>query len=182
MKKRKQFNMSKIDTVTLDYLYNVKLYRINEISLITGKTRQRIWQLLKEYGIHNNSRVTRECEYCHERFEVVRSRARRGSGKYCSDDHYHEHRRSLGYEPDKQGQRKGRQVIESWLGHPLPVKMIVHYEDGDQVNNDISNLWVFPSNAEHIRYHHAKRNGKGKLPYQELWQLPNMIEEWVKVL
>ena len=180
MKKRKEFNMSKIDTVTLDVMYNEKLLRINEIAYITGKTRQRIWQLLKEYGLHNKSRVVRCCLNCGKSFEVVRSRARSGSDKYCKEQCYFDHKASFNYIPDRQGQRIGRKVIEDWLGHSLPEGFIVHHEDGDQSNNGIDNLIVFPSNSEHIKYHHAKRNYNAIKPYDKLYDLPIKIDEWIK--
>jgi len=182
MKKRKCFNMSGIDKATLWVLYVDKAYRINEIATITGKTRQRVWQLLKDYGMWNEgrNRIRKVCLYCNKEFQVVKSRVKRDSGKYCNDKCYFEHKASFGHNPSRQGQRIARRTIELWLGHPLPEGFIVHHEDSDCTNNDINNLLVFPNGSEHVKYHHAKRNGTATKPYQELWELPDKIEEWVK--
>ena len=181
MQKRKQFDMSGIDPVTLEVLYVDKCLRISEIATITNKTRQRVWQLLKQYGLHNKSRVVRTCLFCGESFEILRSRARRGGGKYCNDEHYTAHRDQVSNsEPWKQGRRVSRKVIEKWLGHALPVGFVVHHEDGCQGNTLLGNLWVFKSNADHMSYHHAKRHGNAVLPYNDITELPDMIEEWLR--
>jgi len=181
IKPRKKFTMDVIDKTTLEVMYVDKLMRVQEIADAYGKTRQRIWQLLKQYGLHNGSRVVRDCmnPECGKSFKVVRSRARVGSDKYCKDSCYYEHKGSLGYEPSRQGQRIGRGIIEGYLGFKLPVGFIVHHEDGNQGHNELDNLWVFRSQSEHIKYHHAKRKGEGVLPYKELWELPGKIDEWL---
>lgn len=176
---RKQFTRDIIPKETLDYWYTEKSLPIQKIADMFGKHRVRIWQLLTGYGIHNKSRVVRECLNCGKSFQVVRSRVREGGGKYCQDKCYYEHKQSLGYDPSRQGQRIGRKVIEAYLGLTLPIGFIVHHEDGDQSHNEIENLWVFPDNSSHVSYHHAKRNGNGMLPYAKLWELPGKIEEWV---
>lgn len=176
---RKIFNRSGVDKTTLEYMYIDLVLPIQAIADKCGKTRQRVWQLLKEYGLHNKNRIARKCIGCGVNFEVVRSRVRIGGGKYHSEQCYHDHRASLGYDPSRQGQRIGRKVIEDYLGFALPIGFIVHHEDGNQSHNEIENLWVFPSQSEHLKYHHAKRAGNGALPYQELWELPSKIEEWL---
>lgn len=178
-KKRKRWTRDVIDRQTLEVLYLEKCLHVQHIADLYGKTRQRIWQLLKKYGIHNNSRVIRTCLFCGKSFPVVRSRVRDGLAKYCNENCLTEHKRSLGYEPSKQGQRIGRKVIEDWLGFKLPVGFIVHHEDGNQGHNGPENLFVFPCGAEHTKYHHAKRNGNGVLPYQEMNELPGKIDEWL---
>lgn len=167
-----------IDKETLHIMYVDKCLRINDIARISGLTRQRVWQLLHEYGMHNKSRVYRQCQYCGKEFKVVRSRARNGADKYCQDKCYYNHRAAFGYNPKRQGQRIARKTIEKWLCDVLPAGCIVHHEDGDQSNNDLSNLFVFPDNVEHMKYHHAKRNGNGKLPYETIGDLPDMLRSW----
>jgi len=48
-----------------------------------------------------------------------------------------------------------RVVAERVLGRPLRSGEVVHHEDLDKKNNDISNLIVFPSNGAHM-YHHYR--------------------------
>lgn len=169
-----------IDKQTLEYMYVDLVMPVGKIAEKCGKTRQTVWGYLKKYGLHKQSRVVRECLYCKKGFKVVRSRVRAGGGKYCSEKCYFEHKREVGdYQPWRQGQRRSRQMIENWLGFSLPVDYVVHHEDGDCRNCEFENLWVFPSQGEHLKYHHAKREGGGELPYGELWELPGKIEEWL---
>ena len=46
-----------------------------------------------------------------------------------------------------------RVVMERKLGRTLKPGEIVHHIDGDKRNNDPDNLMLFPSVAEHSRYH-----------------------------
>lgn len=178
--KRKQFTKDIIDKETLKYFYDDLLMSPQMIGEKFNKTRQRIWQLLNKYKLYDNQRVTRVCVKCKKSFRVVRSRARSFPPKYCSDTCYHEHRQEVGnYNPSRQGQRIGRKVIEDWLGFKLPVGFVIHHEDGNTVNNEPENVFVFPSQSAHMTYHHAKRNGGAELPYQKMWELPGMIEEWL---
>jgi transposase-like protein len=46
-----------------------------------------------------------------------------------------------------------RLVAEALLGRYLRGIEVVHHEDADGMNNHPSNLWLFPSNREHMRHH-----------------------------
>ena len=177
--KRKAFTKNDLDRQTLEILYLDKCMRVTEIAKLTNKTRQRIWQLLKQYNIHNEN-MTIACLFCGDKFSAPRSAIRSGAGKYCCADHYNEHRREVNdYQPCREGQRIARRVIEAYLGHPLPMGFIVHHEDGNQRNTDLKNLFVFPSHALHLQYHHAKRHGKAELPYKNIADLPDLIQDYL---
>jgi hypothetical protein len=47
--------------------------------------------------------------------------------------------------------REHRLVVEAHLGRYLEPTEVVHHIDGNPANNDITNLEVFASNAEHLR-------------------------------
>jgi HNH endonuclease len=55
-----------------------------------------------------------------------------------------------------------REVAEKMLGRRLRPGEVVHHKDRDKLNNDPSNLWVFPSQKEHDRIHRrdARRHGR----------------------
>jgi hypothetical protein len=46
-----------------------------------------------------------------------------------------------------------REVAEKMLGRRLRTGEVVHHKDRNKLNNDPSNLWVFPSQKEHDRIH-----------------------------
>ena len=46
-----------------------------------------------------------------------------------------------------------RAVMAEHLGRPLRPEEVVHHIDGDPGNNKLSNLMLFPNNAEHRKYH-----------------------------
>ena len=180
VKANKQFTRDVIEKETLRYFYDDLLMSPQQIGEKFNKTRQRIWQLLVQYGLYDDQRVVRVCVKCKESFRVVRSRARNTPAKYCGEKCYHEHRQEVGgHSPSRVGRRRGRKIIEGWLGFKLPVAFVVHHEDGNELHNEPENLFVFPSQSEHLKYHHAKRDGTAELPYQETWELPGKIEEWL---
>lgn len=43
-------------------------------------------------------------------------------------------------------------VMSEHIGRPVEKSEIVHHKDGNRLNNDISNLQLFSSNSEHIKY------------------------------
>lgn len=49
--------------------------------------------------------------------------------------------------------REHRLVMEKYLGRYLKSSEVVHHVDGDTKNNNINNLMLFRSNAEHRAYH-----------------------------
>lgn len=44
-------------------------------------------------------------------------------------------------------------VVEEAWGYPLPNGSVVHHVDGNGLNNELSNLMVFSSQADHMRWH-----------------------------
>lgn len=46
-----------------------------------------------------------------------------------------------------------RVVAEQLLGRPLRRGEVVHHIDGNKRNNAPENLMIFPSQAEHVKYH-----------------------------
>lgn len=61
----------------------------------------------------------------------------------------------------KNGAHEHRTVAEEKLGRPLLDGEVVHHIDGDKRNNDPNNLIVFPSQADHARWHilHRPKGG-----------------------
>lgn len=55
-----------------------------------------------------------------------------------------------------------RIVMAKSIGRDLRPEEVVHHIDGDKTNNNLSNLMLFPNNAEHRRYH-AKQKRDQKI-------------------
>jgi len=110
---------------------------------------------LKQAGIDSKQGtwVDLECPECGTEFKTGRSRARKSSGNYCSDTCYYKSRATTNCKESRQGQRIGRQVGSQYF--EMPPKSVVHHEDGDDHNNDLSNLRVFASQSDHLKYHHG---------------------------
>ena len=96
----------------------------------------------------NPSRMTDET-----REKLRRARLNRGDGKTY---------------PKLYGMPEHRVVAERILGRPLKAGEVVHHIDGNKRNNDSKNILVFPSQAEHIRWHiendprYKRRKGGGE--------------------
>ena len=50
--------------------------------------------------------------------------------------------------------------IEKHLGHFLDKKCVVHHIDGNTTNDNINNLFVFPNQASHARFHKIENSLK----------------------
>lgn len=59
------------------------------------------------------------------------------------------------------GRHAHRVAAEEVLGRPLRPGEVVHHIDGNKRNNNPDNLMVFPSQAEHARWHNEHRNQGG---------------------
>lgn len=61
-----------------------------------------------------------------------------------------------------------RVVMAESIGRPLKPEEVVHHKDGDPGNNKLSNLMLFPNNAEHRKYHgQQKRDAEIKRLLEE---------------
>jgi len=55
------------------------------------------------------------------------------------------------------GRHTHRIAAEKKIGRPLKPGEVVHHIDGDRRNNRPSNLKIFSSQAEHVRWHMKER-------------------------
>jgi hypothetical protein len=73
---------------------------------------------------------------------------------YCNMQCYADSLAQHPYVPWRQGCRRARAIVAQYYGlHP---DQIVHHKDGDNRNNDLSNLMVFASNADHVAHHRGR--------------------------
>lgn len=181
MRQTAEKKRSKVDVTAMKVMLMDEHRHVQEVADTFGVSRQRIYQLRRENNINIHRPIEKICKKCGKEFTVNRSRARNKEGVYCSTSCYIDDRREFAdYQPNRQGQRIARKTIEQSLGYSLPDWCVVHHEDGDNANNNLDNLTVFPSQTEHLRYHHSKRYGTATKPYGSLTELPDKIEGWTR--
>lgn len=133
------------------------------ISELSGISRQAIWNKIKKYQDSNRRLIlTLICPNCKREFKRKQCYATKDKKhNYCSvkcsnsmrtiykgedKDDNTVNRRNYG--------RIARKVYEANV-RKLNKGEVIHHIDGNITNNDLDNLMVFPSNAEHIKYHHS---------------------------
>lgn len=55
--------------------------------------------------------------------------------------------------PYKCGKYQARKTYEAFLGKPLLPGLVIHHMNENTEDNSADNLWVFPNNSCHSRYH-----------------------------
>jgi hypothetical protein len=53
-----------------------------------------------------------------------------------------------------------RLIMEKHLGRYLFPTEVVHHIDGDVINNKLSNLFLFPNQSAHAKFHHILNSNK----------------------
>jgi len=117
-------------------------------------SRQAIHKFLKKRGVDTSKRQLKvECHWCEKVFDRTKGRIRSQKYHFCSIDCYYSfmHQIGINYKPNRHGQRVGRAKVSEFF--ELLPGMVVHHEDGNNMNNQIENLKVFANNGDHTRYH-----------------------------
>ena len=130
--------------------------RMTDIAKRYSLTRQRIWQVLKAAGVDTTKKgamIKVICAYCGGEFKRIRCQVRKSKNNFCSNECYYAwlSDRSSNHEPWRHGMRIGRAVASKYLY--LEPEYVVHHEDGNNRNNDVSNLKVFKNSKDHLLYH-----------------------------
>jgi DNA-binding transcriptional regulator LsrR (DeoR family) len=148
-----------IDRETVLSLYQAGLSR-QAIASQLNVSRQRIHQLTAHLPSHRKGvRLTCSLPTCSRVFYVSPSRVKGdpSSRHFCCAEHFYAYRPTVNprYRQWRHGCRLARAEVAKHFA--LQPEHVVHHLDGDQKNNDPSNLAVFASQADHIAYHHGKR-------------------------
>jgi|26BtaG_2_1085354.scaffolds.fasta_scaffold00122_35 hypothetical protein len=150
-----------------------------------AKSRKGIPSPKKGTGL---GKIKLECLACSKIFEVWPSRLKRGDTQFCSlkcarsvrsgtkapcwkggikfEKHAgyvllfkpdHPHSDSTGYI------KRARFLTSETLGRPLKEKEVTHHINGIKDDDRIENLYLFPSQSEHQRYHRLSKSKKNIL-------------------
>lgn len=155
-----------VTTQDLVVLVNQIQLPMDEIETRTGLTRQGIWKRLKRAGVlvprrapgGAPSKVTiRACAFCGASVKRYKKRMIRQNqlNVFCNESCYVASLEQHPYEEWRQGTNLARAIVANHF--PLERGQIVHHKDGDQRNNDLSNLMVFATQAQHMAFHRGRK-------------------------
>lgn len=156
----------KVSTQDLVVLVNKEKLSLEEVEARTGMSRQGIWKRLKTAGVFiprsapggaPGKRTKVACGYCGvlvERYQQTLVKLRQMQA-FCNPECYAASLAQHPYEAWRQGCRLARVIVSQHF--PLQHEHIVHHKDGDERNNDLSNLMVFASNADHMAHHRGRK-------------------------
>jgi len=140
--------------------YTIDLWPATEIAEVIGCTRMAIYNLLKKYGVDTSGgQIAVSCTTCGVEMMRTRKRVRTQRNHFCSTDCYTsflDAGKTSSPNERRRGQRRARAVVSQHFdvlpGHT------VHHEDSNPLNNMLSNLRVFATQGDHIKYHHSMRD------------------------
>jgi hypothetical protein len=156
----------KVATQDLVVLVNRKGLALAEVEQITGMTRQGIWKRLRRSGELVKRRapggavckvIQLPCAFCGAMSTKYRKRLLQAAQmkSFCNMECYAASLAQHPYEEWRHGSRLARAIVAQH--YALQPDQIVHHKDGNQRNNDLSNLMVFKSNADHVAHHRGRR-------------------------
>jgi predicted DNA-binding transcriptional regulator AlpA len=134
--------------------YGTDLVPMIELAKRYGKSRQRIYRIISQAGIPRTERFKVSCSCCGEEIERVRCQVRNRKHLFCSTACYYAYLDAGNgrlYVQNRLGQRIAREKVERVFA--LQPGHIVHHEDRNTLNNDLSNLKVFANQGDHVRHH-----------------------------
>jgi len=143
-----------IDAKEAIRLWKDEYYSANMIGQAMGFSRMGVIKCLNRNGIDTSKgKIEVLCHHCGSRIKRTKARVRAVAKAYCSRSCYYAAIHNETYEPWRQGQRIARSRVDAVFS--LMPGNVVHHEDGDNHNNNLNNLMVFASQADHMRYHRA---------------------------
>lgn len=159
--------MAQKSVSTQDLVVWVNEYRwpMAEVVAKSGMTRQGVYKRLKAAGCLVKRRekggapgvhVRITCSFCGNEL-VRRKRQVLKAGlmrQFCNQTCYFAALENPSFQVSRQGSRLARAIVQQHF--PLEPQHIVHHKDGNQKNNDRSNLLVFASQSDHLKHHRGR--------------------------
>ena len=101
-----------------------------------------------------------QCYFCGATKRVSKHQMDKNKLHFCSSIHY-----QFFIQKNKIQKNTGTLHASTYRKHARKIMnalphQIVHHIDGDEANNDPSNLLLFDSNKDHVKFHHFLRRSK----------------------
>ena len=147
-------------------MWHKDLYSMQMIADVFEVSTTAVRRYLRKHGVDTSKAASKQtvvCNYCNKEFTKNRCNARKTRKHYCSHKCYHADLKNPNYIRNNMSSRKARAAIRD-VGFHLSPTDIVHHIDGNGANNDINNLMVFRSQADHLRWHREDGPRSGVIP------------------
>ncbi len=125
-----------------------------------GITRQGIHKVLTQAGVNTHkgpggaAQIHYSCTVCGKESIMTRAYFRRRKHVFCGEECYFawlHHGNGNPLIMHRNSSRTARAIVSDHFA--LRPEHIVHHEDRNQYNNELSNLKVFSYSGDHLRYH-----------------------------
>ena len=153
---------TRLDEAEIVERYTVNLEPMISIAASVNRTRQAIFYILKRHGIDTTKEgagnVMLTCTWCGKVYKRHRAHARKTNTPFCSNACYYswlDRGNGNTYIDNRRGRIQARDIVSNYFD--LHTGHIVHHEDRNSTNNELSNLKVFVSSGDHTRYHRGFR-------------------------
>lgn len=146
-----------VDTAQLERLYTKDHLTLRQIAAKVGISASAVSNRLTRIGVtaKDGTWVTRRCAYCGELVQRPRSRSRGKLRVFCNDEHYYALLGDSGFVEWRHGSRLARAIVAQHFD--LQREQIVHHKDDNQRHNDLANLAVYASHADHMAHHRGRQ-------------------------
>jgi hypothetical protein len=151
MKRRITLNQSqRVDIINA---YQQNLEPMATIASRYSVTRQTVYKVLKQAGVDTSTtQVPVSCTVCGKTIYRTKSRIRKQLHHFCNEQCYHAWLRAGSqYVQNRHGQRIARTIVSDHFA--LQPGHVVHHENKNNLDNRLTNLRVFATQGDHIRYH-----------------------------
>ena len=131
-----------------------------KIGELAGMSRVAVRKRLLKAGIDTSKKgacwVDCFCAYCYKPIKVLRALWHQNKQHYCGSECYYAFLANPKYVESRQGERIARKIVATLF--PLEPQHIVHHIDGNEGNNELTNLLVYACQADHMRAHRGSED------------------------
>ncbi len=145
------------DRVDIVREYTTNLIPMIELAKRYGMTRQAVYKILKKAEVDTSkaaANIDVSCTVCGKEFKKLRYQVRKAKHVFCCEECYFAWLKHGNGDPlvmHRTSSRHARNIVDKHFS--LRPGNIVHHEDRNQYNNQLSNLKVFKNQGDHVRYH-----------------------------